>query len=606
MITLNEKSAVVYMAGDEGDLYSLKHSLEFPHPQRDRIDLYVWYKRTLNDEKGPKGWNGMVSPIKVRNGTGEFLRGHREAVVAKAKELGITLDSTSKFLNSPFSKITTDDIAGDCIAGDFELDENQREVIAAWLRHGTGIGKIAVNGGKTAAFAGFAATLKSHIDEARFLYVTDRERLTSQVDREMQRFLPGWDITKYGGNGKDNTGKDMVVCTLAMLRTHFAELVVDGWFDTFNAILFDESHHAQAEQAEKLLLACNSAFFRVGASDTAKEDDPIAQMRITGLLGPVRTVVEQSTLIEAGRSAVPHIYLVDVPEWENKFSGIPYSVAINTPAWVLLSGEETMRKGVYKGPVYEKDAKGNIVMQKRRVLSGTTMTSAEVPVIRPGFHTIEIDEIDYEIDSSYCLLKRAVDKAIIQFKERNDLVVEWSKYFSDQGKRTLVVATRTMHVLILESLIFDAVDPEIVRVLMGEDGKSKRDHTFDWFKRTPGAVLITPLVKEGVSINEIEAGVIADYVGDPEYANQIVGRFLRKKEGDNKAEIVWFVDRQQRRFKTGCQAMLKKLSKQAKGAFVFYYPVVHPQDVQAATVFDTAAEIEFARDRQRPLRGLEV
>jgi superfamily II DNA or RNA helicase len=548
----------------------------------------------------------MVSPIKVRKGAGEFLRGYREAVVAKAKELGINVDPTSKFLNSPFSKITTDDIAGDCIAGDFELDENQREVIAAWLRHGTGIGKIAVNGGKTAAFAGFAATLKSHIDEARFLYVTDRERLTSQVDREMQRFLPGWDITKYGGNGKDNTGKDMVVCTLAMLRTHFAELVVDGWFDTFNAILFDESHHAQSDQAEKILLACNSAFFRIGASDTAKEDDPIAQMQITGLLGPVRTVVDQVDLIEAGRSAVPHIYIVDVPAWENKFHGIPYSVEINTPAWVLLSGEETMRKGVYKGPVYEKDDEGKILMQKRRVLEGTTMTSAEVPVIRPGLHTIEIDEIDYEIDSSYCLLKRAVDKAIIQFKERNNLVVEWAKHFSNQGKRTLVVATRTMHVLILESLIFDAVDPDLVRVLMGEDSKSKRDHTFDWFKQTPGAVLISPLLKEGVSINELEAGVIADYVADHEAMNQYVGRFIRKKEGENKAEIVIFLDRQQKRFKTGCQEMLKKLSKQAKGAFVFYYPVIHPQDIKNAKIFDAVAEIEFARDRQRVFRGLEV
>jgi superfamily II DNA or RNA helicase len=154
--------------------------------------------------------------------------------------------------------------------------------------------------------------------------------------------------------------------------------------------------------------------------------------------------------------------------------------------------------------------------------------------------------------------------------------------------------------------MFDAVNPELVQVLMGEDTKSKRDRTFEWFKHTPSAVLITPLIKEGVSINEIEAGVIADYVGDYEFANQIVGRFLRKKEGENIAEIVWFVDRQQKRFKAGCQAMLKKLSRQSKGAFVFYHPVIHPQDVPTARVFDTAAEIEFHRDHQRVLRGLEV
>jgi superfamily II DNA or RNA helicase len=1022
MITLNEKSAVVYMTGNEGDLYSLKQAFEFPHPQRDRIDLYVWYKRTLDDKDGPKGWNGMVSPIKIRQGQAEFLRGYRELVVAKAAELKIKVGSSSKFLNSPFSSMTTDDIAGDCISGDFELDENQREVIAAWLRHGTGIGNICTGGGKTACFAGFASTLKSHIDEARFLYVTDRERLTSQVDREMQRFLPGWDITKYGGNGKDNTGKDMVVCTLAMLRVHYSELVMDGWFDTFNAVLFDECvsgdtqitlrdgsfttaaeivaagrkvsvltlnektgevepknavgyakgqretlvitaengvqlrctsnhpiftqrgwvaagelklndfvvreydertnstglrqpsrgclneesgavnsssvdntaqretvcscgsqvpsnkkhgwnaaqrmlkrglgrpahafqhveqpgifrhlppvlswdeedsdndvagkgkrawngvvvygrrqsrhsrntpiyreffgggtpcfasmvhgpmgdtnrnytfqkkslvfafhknerrpflpdnralrypgnaiqvvhntgenlrlvqqrvhprkwadgillgallhpeptgllrslvlsepaesaeangryspvkaggkdvrgvrakiydakkapnsvresvllgagspavefvriraiektgtfeevfdltvdgnhnyfangflvhncHHAQSEQAMKIMLAINGAFFRIGASATTKADDPLAQMQITGLLGPVRTVVEQKELIDVGRSAVPHVYIVDVPEWEDKFCGIPYSVKPNTPSWVLLSGEDTMRKGIYKGPVYETKEDGSIQMKKTRVLEGVHMISAEVPVVRPGLHTIEIDGVDYEIDSSYCLLNRAVDKAIIQFKERNDLVVEWAKYFSDQGKRTLVVATRTMHVLILEALMFDAVDPDLVQVLVGEDSKSKRDRTFDWFKATPGAVLISPLLKEGVSINELEAGVIADFVADSEVMNQLVGRFLRKKEDENVAELVLFVDRQQRRFKVGCQTMLKKLSKQSKGAFVFYYPVVHPQDIEASKIFDTTAEIEFHRDEKRVFRGLEV
>jgi superfamily II DNA or RNA helicase len=602
MVSLNERSAVVYMAGDEADLYALKDAFSFPHPQRERIDLYQWYKRTLDDPKGPKGWDGMVGPIKVRNGAGEFLRGYREAVVAKAKELKIAISSSSKFLNSPFHSITTDDIAGDCIAGQFELDENQREVIAAWLRHGTGIGKIAVNGGKTAAFAGFAATLKSNIDEARFLYITDRERLTSQVDREMQKFLPGWDITKYGGNGKDNTGKDMVVCTLAMLRTHYSELVLDGWFDTFNAIMFDESHHAAAEQAEKLLLASNSAFFRIGASDTSKEDDPLAQMRITGLLGPVRAVVEQIELIEAGRSAVPHIYLVDVPEWEDKFRGIPYLVEVNTPAWVLLNGEEAMRKGVYKGPVYELDDKGDIKTKKQRVLKGVKMTSAEVPVIKPGMHTVEIDGMDYEVDSSYCLLKRSVDKAIVQFRERNDLIVEWVKHFTDQGKRTVVVATRTMHVLILEALLFDAIGEEQVRALMGEDSPSKRNSTFDWFKHTPGAVMVTPLIKEGVSIPEINAGVVADFVADAEYMNQILGRFIRKKEGENKAEIVVFFDRQQRRFRSAGKAMLRKISR-IKG-FVFHYPCHRPGSQDQATVYDTTAEIEHALDRKVFQRSL--
>jgi superfamily II DNA or RNA helicase len=109
-------------------------------------------------------------------------------------------------------------------------------------------------------------------------------------------------------------------------------------------------------------------------------------------------------------------------------------------------------------------------------------------------------------------------------------------------------------------------------------------------------VLISPLLKEGVSINELEAGVIADFVADSEVMNQYIGRFIRKKEEENKAEIVIFVDRQQRRFKTASIALLKKLSR-IKG-YLFYYPCSSPGSHENATVYDTTAEIERALDRK--------
>jgi ribosomal protein L23 len=314
----------------------------------------------------------------------------------------------------------------------------------------------------------------------------------------------------------------------------------------------------------------------------------------------VLLTVHQDELIEAGRSAVPHIYLIDPEDWKGCLATVPYSPDPGSKAWVLLDGESSMRRGTYVGPVYERDDKGEVKMRKSKVLEGTKIESVEVAVTKPGLHTISIEDVEYEIDSSYCLLERSTDRCIVNFKERNNIIAEWVKHFAaDQGKRTLVVATRTVHVLILEALLtsFPGIDPEKVMTLIGEDSPNRRNKAFAWFKNTPGAILITPLIKEGVSINEIEAGIIADYVGDWEYANQIIGRFLRKKDVDNSVEIAWFIDRQQERFERGCLRMFKKL-KAVKG-YLYYWPVTLLSDIPQVESSDTTAILESKTNRRQ-------
>jgi superfamily II DNA or RNA helicase len=99
-----------------------------------------------------------------------------------------------------------------------------------------------------------------------------------------------------------------------------------------------------------------------------------------------------------------------------------------------------------------------------------------------------------------------------------------------------------MHILILETLIGEMLGKDQVRILFSDHTPSQRDDAFNWFRHTPGHVLISPLLKEGVSINEIRGGVIADYVGGWEPMNQLIGRFIRKKKGENEAHITAFID----------------------------------------------------------------
>lgn len=602
MIRLSEGPVKITLSGESREIRTIAQKLRY-HPKgyfhSPRFQAY-----RLTD--GQEGWDGFICPIRFieEDGTlADCLRGHKDSIVRVGRELGFSV-SLRDCLESPFKELVADDLPDDLIQADFPLDEYQRESIAFWLRHGMGVNKIAVNGGKTAMFAAAAAMIKRKFDDdGRCLYVTQSERLAKQVYSELKKFLPGWNITQYGGSRKDNTGKDIVVCTVAMLWRNVRELVASGWLKTFIAVMYDESHHAASDTSQKLLMAM-SAYFRLGASDTRREKNPADVAKIRGLLGPIRYVVPVKTYIDLGRSAKPTIYIVEVPEWRDRFNALPHLATPGTQAWALIGNE--WKKGTYIGPVYERKADGTIKTRTRKELDRENVREGEVvteqganrlvkeaiwnevdaPVIVDGCHTLQFpgDEQLYEVESTYCLLDRVNDRALVRFKERNELITAWTHYYSAKRRfPTLVVCTRTLHLYILESMIQNMVGPDKVQVLIGDNTSKERDRAFEWFRHTPGGVLISPLVQEGVSINEIRGGVIADYVGDWERANQIIGRFIRKKKEENEAHITWFFDNQHETLRIGSKRVLHKLMD--INGYEFCYPLQGPDTISSAKVY---------------------
>lgn len=602
MIRLSEGPIKIIMTGEGREIKAVAHKLRF-HPKgyfhSPRFKAYQ-----LTD--GNEGWDGFISPIRFIEDDGtkaDCLRGHKDSIVRIGRELGFNV-SLRDCLESPFRELVADDLPDDLIQADFPLDEYQRESIAFWLRNGMGVNKIAVNGGKTAMFAAAAAMIKRRFgDDGRVLYITQSERLVRQAYVEMKKFLPDWSITQYGGSRKDNTGKDMVICTVAMVWKNHSELIHSGWLASFIGVLYDESHHVASPTSQKLMMAM-PAFFRLGASDTKREKDLGDVAKIRGLLGPIRYTVPVKTYIDIGRSAKPTIYIVEVPEWRNRFNSLPHQAIPGTPAWSLVGND--WKRGTYVGPVYERDENGKIKTRTKKELdtenvregeafkeNGDTETvksaiwnEVDVPITVDGFHTLkfENDPEMYEVESTYCLLERVNDRALIRFKERNDLITAWTRYYSrERNFPTLVVCTRTLHIYILESMIQKAVGPERVQVLLGEHTSKERDRAFEWFRHTRGGVLISPLVQEGVSINEIRGGVVADYVGDWERGNQLVGRFIRQKKIDNEAHITWFFDNQHETLRSGSKRVLHKLMD-IRG-YEFCYPVQGPETIPLAKVY---------------------
>ena len=500
---------------------------------------------------GQRGWDGFLYPFKKTSAaTGVILRGRLADLLAIAETEDIDVD-TAELLPKPFD-LTVDDIPDDIVKADFELDDDQRQCIVQWLNNCIGVHRMSVASGKTVTFVSAAAMVKRKYTKARFLYLTPTERLVRQVYKEAKRFLPDWDITQYGGGSKDKSGKDMLVATAAILHRNFDLLKSEGFFKTFTGLLADECQFAASASWERIMLA-TPAFFRFGASDTTKENDIVKHTKIKGLLGSHLCSIDAAPLIKKGRIATPNIYTVEVADWNNKFGHLKHAAEPDSEAWALLDDE--WKKGVYVGPPTSEDSEGKLIQ-------------------KTGYHLIQIDGDEYEVESRWCLLNRMYDKAIITFKQRNSLIVEWVKYYTDKGWPTLVVCTRTLHVLILQQIISKVLGDDKVEILFSDHSSKERDRVFEWFKTTPGSVLVTPLVKVGVSINQIKAGVIADYIADGEYANQIVGRFIRKKKDTDQAYITWFIDKQ-------CPAMRRNALKLMQGlqkikGYQFIEGHIHP------------------------------
>jgi superfamily II DNA or RNA helicase len=448
----------------------------------------------------------------------------------------------SGLISSPFAGIIEDDLPDDLLPGaDFALDQHQRTAVVALLEHGIGCIRATVSAGKTAICLSTAALIKRKHPKARILYIVPTERLAAQVYGEVKKLLPSWNVSQLGGGKKDQTGTDIVVAIDASLRKHLKRLSLSGWFNTFMCVMVDECHHAAAKGYQNILAEI-PAFYRFGLSDSLKnerEKDIAAMIAIRGLLGPERSSISSGPLIEMGRIATPYIYVVEVPEWRGKFDHLSNQAAIGSPAWALINSE--WKKGTYVGPA----------------TGSTEDPDDEEQAI--GWQVLEIEGQQVEVASRWCLLDRAYDRGIIRFRERNDMIVRFAMDHHRRGlSPQLVVATRTTHVHILHAMLEKAGLP--VQMLTGESSPKDRDETFHWLKTKPGAVLVGSIMREGVSIPELRAGIVADAIIGPDSARQVIGRMMRKKtSGDNHAHVVLFHDLQVKSLRSGGRRLLEEL-----------------------------------------------
>ena len=519
-IKVIEYASKLVLTGDREALEKLK--LHFRHRPESywRSARYQIYLST----GGQQGWDGYLYPFRCSRGTWTAPRGRLDEVLAKAEleDYDVNLDD---LFERPHAKITADDIPDNLLEADFDLDVHQRACVAALMSAQVGRVKVTVSGGKTEIFLACASMLRSRWPHYKVLYLTPTERLVNQVTKRAKAVLPQFKVTQMGGGKKDGTG-DLVVATAAMLHRNLKDL--DDWMRGFSVVFADECHYAVAPSWTAILEAC-PAIWRFGASDSMKVNSDTGKIDLQGLFGPVLHTVHTSDMIKLDRVAVPHVHALRIRDWEGKYDKTPFIANVDTTAWLYVNGE--FKKVHYVRPTPSTDSEGNETDERSGLYE-----------IRHPDGTLE------DVPGKWLLMDRVIDKSIVRNKERNAIIAQIAAEFSGRGWPTLVVATRTLHCYLLNGLLQKALGnnhESLLQVLMGDATTAQRDATFEWFKETPGAVLLSPLVKVGVSINEIKAGIIADHVVDHEVFNQIVGRFIRKKKDTDVAHVVMFDDVQQ-------------------------------------------------------------
>ena len=545
MISIVDGAVNVSISGSRETLLKIQDHFKW-RPNRFYMDpRYIIWKKTMERELAEGrplsnvGWDGWKRPGKLlKSGKLVMGRGWTPLIVDLAEIEGWPVD-LSGMIENPFKDLQPDEIPDEVIAGSRHLEqwELQKNCVAALMRAGCGRVKVTVSGGKTAILCSVAALIKAYRPEKRILYITPNERLVSQSSVEARKFLPHWDVGQYGGAERQLDAKDLVVATSAILNTNLEKLVKAKWFDSFAGILCDECQFSASKSQQKILTACR-AWFRVGVSDTTKEGDPYKNAILTGSFGPVlNETIEAGDLIEMGQIAKPTIRVVKFQSHTGVYNELNHMPEEGSPGWALSDGKWI--NGNYAGPAYELNKDGDFQLDK-----------AGNPVAIPGTCYFEDKDGNVQLmETKWCLLERKFDRSIIRFKPRNEYIQQRCLEWQQAGLRTLVIVTRTVHVKLLEAELSKVCDMSKVRILYGVHTLKERDEAFSWIKETAGAVLVSPLVKIGTSINEIERGIVADFVADHELANQFVGRFIRKKfKGSNTAEIIWFHDVQHRSY----------------------------------------------------------
>jgi superfamily II DNA or RNA helicase len=186
----------------------------------------------------------------------------------------------------------------------FALRGYQREALAAWWRHKSGVIVAPCGAGKTAI--GLTAVL--HLDTPALVLVHTGDLLRQWKERAEALGIEVATVSE--GNGPVRAR--LVIATMQTLclwpRHQLAE-----WGAGFGLVIVDEAHHVPCATLTDVLYELPGRY-RLGLTATPTRADGLTPI-LLGHMGPIRAEVSRQALAEAGAIIVPRVERV-ATSWE--------------------------------------------------------------------------------------------------------------------------------------------------------------------------------------------------------------------------------------------------------------------------------------------------
>lgn len=137
----------------------------------------------------------------------------------------------------------------------------------------------------------------------------------------------------------------------------------------------------------------------------------------------------------------------------------------------------------------------------------------------------------------YQSYQKVYKKAIVENDDRNKLIADQAKKYSNDNKTVLILVQQIQHGKRIHKLLDDSV------FLTGKDSSNIRNLALENFKKRQIPILIaTTLADEGLDIPNLEVLILAGAGQSETRALQRIGRALRPFEGKEKAIVIDFID----------------------------------------------------------------
>jgi superfamily II DNA or RNA helicase len=213
----------------------------------------------------------------------------------------------------------------------------------------------------------------------------------------------------------------------------------------------------------------------------------------------------------------------------------------NRPA--LLAKNAYYRMALTATPFMKGNAQEDMLLMGITAPVVTTVTNFELiergVLARPFFKFYEINGPDLRQFSKWA---DVYERGIVHNAERNLLIVKQMKNLASEGKKTLTIVLHKVH----GRMLLDLAKSEGIRAnyIDGSNAYNERDKALRWLEKSGDALIVTNIFDEGVDCNAIDSVILAAGTKSAPTLFQRAGRAVRKKEKDNYAIVIDFIDRQ--------------------------------------------------------------